>query len=575
MNSPRRPSKVRYLIISAATLMAFLLYLDRFCVSFAVDYIRQDLGLTQNQISWFLSAFFWSYALAQVPSGWLSDRYGGRIMLVIYILTWSVFTALIGASTSFAMLMLTRLGCGLGQAGAYPTAASVVARWVPMTSRGLASAMVANGGRIGGAAAPLLTAYLIVLCIPAGTPWEFQSDDLLMPAELAEQLADGGPEDYLQSNLSSDAQAALRRLAANPEAVAETDSADHAALLAIVNELIDAGDLYDAEQMKSINLPREMLALLKRQTAGETLATEEQLKLNRFILEGVFPRALAKYYRHGWRPILYIYGAAGILVAGFFWFSFRERPDLHPWSNQEEHELVMKGREETARHHDKQLGAAPVRQLATSLNMWYCCIMQWGTNIGWLFIMTWLPRYLMDVHQVPIVQRGYMTMLPAMIGILGMFLGGRMTDVLALHYGVKWGRRLPISLSRVTAVLAYVACIAIGNLWSESWLNQPWVFTGLFCMVAFSTDFGAAPTWAFNQDIGGRHVGSVLGWGNMWGNLGAACAPPIYDHFLGENPTLTEWNTMFAVCALSFTLSGICSLLIDSSVPIVREEDES
>ena len=89
------------LIVAAATLMSFLLYLDRFCVSFAVDYIRQDLGMSQGQVKWFLSAFFWSYALAQVPAGWLSDRYGARIMLVVYILTWSFFTGLIGAANSF------------------------------------------------------------------------------------------------------------------------------------------------------------------------------------------------------------------------------------------------------------------------------------------------------------------------------------------------------------------------------------------------------------------------------------------------------------------------------------------
>ena len=105
----QRATRVRYLIVAAATLMSFLLYLDRFCVSFAVDYIRQDLGMTQGQVKWFLSAFFWSYALAQVPSGWLSDRYGARIMLVIYILTWSFFTGLIGAANSFAMLIVSRL----------------------------------------------------------------------------------------------------------------------------------------------------------------------------------------------------------------------------------------------------------------------------------------------------------------------------------------------------------------------------------------------------------------------------------------------------------------------------------
>ena len=74
----QKPTRIRHVVILAATMMSILLYLDRFCVSFAVDYIREDLSLTQNQMSWFLSAFFWSYALAQDPSGWLSDRFGAR-----------------------------------------------------------------------------------------------------------------------------------------------------------------------------------------------------------------------------------------------------------------------------------------------------------------------------------------------------------------------------------------------------------------------------------------------------------------------------------------------------------------
>ena len=173
-------TRVRYLIVFCATLMSFLLYLDRFCVSFAIDYIRQDLGLTQGDAKWFLSAFFWSYALAQVPAGWMSDRYGARIMLVIYILTWSLFTGLIGAASSFFILIATRLGCGLGQAGAYPTAASIVGRWIPVAARGTASGTVATGGRIGGAMAPVLTAYLIVLFVPLGTPVELTSKDVLI-----------------------------------------------------------------------------------------------------------------------------------------------------------------------------------------------------------------------------------------------------------------------------------------------------------------------------------------------------------------------------------------------------------
>ncbi len=297
------------------------------------------------------------------------------------------------------------------------------------------------------------------------------------------------------------------------------------------------------------------------------------MRFNRFVLESLFPNSTKKLYGRGWRPVLYIYGVAGLLVAAFFWYFFRERPETHPWSNEAEHALILRGREETAKHAGKQIGAAPVKELVLSGNMWCCCLMQWGTNIGWLFLMTWLPRYLLDVHQVPILERATMTMIPPLIGMIGMFCGGSLTDILGAKLGVKWGRRLPIAGSRVTAILAYVGCIGLSMLPAEHSLNTPWVFVGLFSIVAFSTDFGAAPTWAFSQDVGGRQVGAVLGWGNMWGNLGAAVAPPIYNYFLGENPTLSDWNTMFGICAASFLVSAFCALIIDASKPIAPEAD--
>ena len=74
MNTDQQPTRIRHVVIAAAFSMSVLLYLHRFCISVAQTYIQEDLGLTNSQISWILSAFFWTYALGQVPSGWLSDR---------------------------------------------------------------------------------------------------------------------------------------------------------------------------------------------------------------------------------------------------------------------------------------------------------------------------------------------------------------------------------------------------------------------------------------------------------------------------------------------------------------------
>ena len=102
------PTYVRYRVVAVSALMAILLYLDRFCISFAEQYIQEDLRLTDQQIGWMLSAFFWTYALAQVPSGWLTDRFGARLMLTIYILLWSLFTGLTGLAAGFVVLHSTK-----------------------------------------------------------------------------------------------------------------------------------------------------------------------------------------------------------------------------------------------------------------------------------------------------------------------------------------------------------------------------------------------------------------------------------------------------------------------------------
>ncbi|MCA8986559.1 MAG: MFS transporter, partial [Planctomycetaceae bacterium] len=116
-------SSIRYQIVLVCIATAFIMYLDRVCLSEIVksQEFLDDSQLSKEQIGKFLGAFFFSYALFQVPAGWFSDRFGARKMLTIYIIGWSVMTGLTGFMTSLAGLTLARLGCGVAQAGAYPT----------------------------------------------------------------------------------------------------------------------------------------------------------------------------------------------------------------------------------------------------------------------------------------------------------------------------------------------------------------------------------------------------------------------------------------------------------------------
>lgn len=587
---PEKKTSFRFWVIGWTTLLAVLLYLDRFCVSIAELYIQQDLGLTDVQIGWMLSAFFWTYALAQVPSGWLTDRHGARIMMTIYVLAWSAFTGFLGAVQGFILLLLLRFGFGLAQAGAYPTSAVILSHWAPVTSRGMASSIVSLGGRVGGAIAPVLTALLIVMFVPLSTPSEFTTGDLLQPTRLAHRLVrdsdlsaadeEAIPADsprrlsqWVWNELSESTRDELRFLADTDvsetsddieTAVPSAPSVDpvkrlnRERLVEEWNQLLSSRELSDHPGVPVANLPHEGQRLIAR--LPEDRSPEQQARLNRLILESIDRQAIRQLYVQGWRPVMVAYGLLGIPLALGFWILFRNRPGEHFGCNEAERAWIARGKPKQAAAERPRVDPIPLGALVTNRSMWLNCLSQWGTNVGWVFLVTWLPRYLENRHGVPVEQRAVMTFIPIAVGFAGMLVGGNLTDRLTAWVGPRWGRALPIGGSRFLAMFAYLVCL---------FDPSPWLAVAMFSVVGFGTDLGIGATWAYVQDVGGRHVGSVLGWGNMWGNLGAAATPPFLIWVVGSNQ---NWEAAFLTCAVAFLIAGIAGLGIDATRPLQPEE---
>jgi len=158
-----QPTRVRYTIVGTTTLVAVMLYLDRICIGTIADRpdFKEAFDIGDGGSGAIKSAFFYAYALAQVPAGWLADRYGARGMLTFYLVAWSICTALTGLASGLVMLIVARALFGVAQAGCYPTAGGLIKRWIPHDGRGRASSFVSIGGRIGGVIAPALTAWLL------------------------------------------------------------------------------------------------------------------------------------------------------------------------------------------------------------------------------------------------------------------------------------------------------------------------------------------------------------------------------------------------------------------------------
>lgn len=165
-----RPTNLRYFALSWITLAAALSYLCRNTVGVAESTIREDLGLSLQQSGWFMGAFFWSYAVLQVPSGWFSERNGTRVALSVFALAWSVSMICLGIAPGFWLLIVAQLIMGAAQAGIFPTSCNSIGNWMPLSRRSFACGILTAGMQLGAIVASGLAAELIA---PLGWRWVF------------------------------------------------------------------------------------------------------------------------------------------------------------------------------------------------------------------------------------------------------------------------------------------------------------------------------------------------------------------------------------------------------------------
>ena len=143
--------------------MYFLLYVDRVNLSTAAPLIQSELHLSNTELGLAFSAFAYPYACFQLIGGWLGDRFGPRITLVVTGIVVVVATAALGLAGGIASLFATRFALGIGEGSTFPTATRALATWLPANKWGFAQGITHSAARLGNAATPPLIALMVTL----------------------------------------------------------------------------------------------------------------------------------------------------------------------------------------------------------------------------------------------------------------------------------------------------------------------------------------------------------------------------------------------------------------------------
>ena len=145
-------------------------YFDRVNLSVSQDALNASFGISTVTFGWLLSAYNWSYAALQLPSGLLLDRFGVKLVGRVGTILWSIASFAAAVSTGVGGFFAARLLLGIGEAPTFPGNAKAIGYWFPEKERSLATAMFDAAAKLASAiGVPLIG----ILLLRFGWRWSF------------------------------------------------------------------------------------------------------------------------------------------------------------------------------------------------------------------------------------------------------------------------------------------------------------------------------------------------------------------------------------------------------------------
>lgn len=158
----RNPRRIRWVFVTLLVIGGIVNYLDRSTLSVGNTTIAQEFDLSATQMGLLLSAFSWPYAIANLPAGYLVDKFGAKKMFAFASGAWSIVGMVTAAASSFGVLYALRVALGIAESPFFTAGLKVNERWFSAKERALPIALVNTGSQIANALAPPLLTFLML-----------------------------------------------------------------------------------------------------------------------------------------------------------------------------------------------------------------------------------------------------------------------------------------------------------------------------------------------------------------------------------------------------------------------------
>lgn len=235
----------------------------------------------------------------------------------------------------------------------------------------------------------------------------------------------------------------------------------------------------------------------------------------------------------GWRSVFFVEGALSVALIFVWWPLIADRPENAKWISAAERDYLIKRMKE---EHDAFKGeSVPVsyKEILKDINLWKLSYIYFGYQVGIYGFIMWLPTILKTLTKAGIAQVGYLSALPYLIAIPGMYIFALWSD--------RSGNRKPYV---AFPALGMAVCLILSVVYKE----QLWVSYGFLCALGFFWQAYKGPFWTlppmlFPPEVAGGARGIINALGNMGGFVGPFAVGWI----------VTTWGSMdIGIYVLSF-----------------------
>lgn len=265
-----------------------------------------------------------------------------------------------------------------------------------------------------------------------------------------------------------------------------------------------------------------------------------------------------------WQTGALILAGAGIGLALLFLVLFRSSPRESPFVNEAEAELIEASESAASRRKmpfNEMFRRMSPRSIANLLAVTLSAFL--STMADNLY-SNWIPLFLYQVYQLKFTEMGIYSALPLLGGAIGGVVGGYFNDLLLRKLTKRrWARSLVGLIGKCGAAI----WLGVALLFYDN----PYAFCLMLVVVKFFADMEVATRWGTVTDIAGPATASVFSFNNSVAAIGQVVAPLLFG-FVAQ---LASWHMVFLIAMGIYALGGLTWLVTNSTIPLIREDDET